>query len=201
MTAPDDDILKEFVAEAREHLQDIEADLLAIEDAGVDIDENKVNKVFRAAHSIKGASGFFGLDRIKELAHKAETVLDLIRSRTLVPNADSTNVLLGAFDKLREMVNDPARSASEDTSGLLASLAQLAASGGAGGGPGPLAPAPPPDASTAAAGGPATSGGKGEEYLYHLQVDLLADVEAHGSRSGRFLPRARASGSGGGLPN
>ena len=187
MTAPDDDILKEFVAEAREHLQDIEADLLAIEDAGADIDENRVNKVFRAAHSIKGASGFFGLDRIKDLAHKAETVLDLIRSRALVPSADSTNVLLGAFDKLREMVNDPARSASEDTSGLLASLAQLAASGGAGGELGALAPAAPPDASTAPTGGPAISGGKGEEYLYHLKVDLPADVEAHGSSLADFF--------------
>ncbi|HEY5282891.1 MAG TPA: Hpt domain-containing protein, partial [Polyangia bacterium] len=75
----DDDILKEFVAEAREHLATIESDLLAIEEAGANIDENRVNKVFRAAHSIKGASGFFGLEKIKELAHKAETVLDLIR--------------------------------------------------------------------------------------------------------------------------
>ena len=101
----------------------IETDLLAIEEAGGDIDEDLVNKVFRAAHSIKGASGFFGLTRIKELAHKAETVLDLIRSRKLVPNADITNLLLGAFDKLREMVNDPAGSASADTAAFLTSLA------------------------------------------------------------------------------
>ena len=127
----DDDILKEFIVEAREHLATIEADLLAIEDAGADINEDLVNKVFRAAHSIKGASGFFGLDRIKELAHKAETVLDLVRSRKLVPNAESTSLLLAAFDKLREMVNAPANSAAIDTSGLLASLGQLVASGSA----------------------------------------------------------------------
>jgi len=57
----DDDILKEFIAEAREHLSTIETDLLTIEEAGADLDEDLVNKVFRAAHSIIGASGFFGL--------------------------------------------------------------------------------------------------------------------------------------------
>jgi two-component system chemotaxis sensor kinase CheA len=49
----DDDILKEFVAEAREHLATIETDLLAIEDSGAEIDEDRVNKVFRAAHSTR----------------------------------------------------------------------------------------------------------------------------------------------------
>lgn len=125
----DDDILKEFIAEAREHLSTIETDLLTIEEAGADLDEDLVNKVFRAAHSIKGASGFFGLGKIKELAHKAETVLDLIRSRKLVPSAEITNILLGAFDKLREMVNDPAQSDTVDTSLLLASLVALTIEG------------------------------------------------------------------------
>src|SRR5664279_6207350 len=124
----DDEILKEFIAEAREHLATIETDLLAIEDSGAEIDEERVNKVFRAAHSIKGASGFFGLEKIKELAHKAETVLDLIRSRKLAPNAEITNRLLGAFDKLREMVNDPGQSETADTQSFLAGLVNLAQS-------------------------------------------------------------------------
>ena len=46
----DDDLLKEFVNESREHLATIETDLLAIEEGGADIDEELVNKVFRAAH-------------------------------------------------------------------------------------------------------------------------------------------------------
>ncbi|MBF0547404.1 MAG: hypothetical protein HQM08_23385, partial [Candidatus Riflebacteria bacterium] len=43
---------------------------------------------------------------MQELAHKSETVLDLIRSRVLVPNPSVVSVLLKAFDKLREMIND-----------------------------------------------------------------------------------------------
>jgi len=186
----DDDILKEFVAEAREHLATIEADLLAIEDMGAEIDEDLVNKVFRAAHSIKGASGFFGLERIKELAHKAETVLDLVRSRKLAPNAEITNLLLGAFDKLREMVNDPARSEAEDTSALIASLMQLATTG-----PTPttgtvplttsnsdLPAVPEPDHDERLAGD-----GGSPRYIYHLQLDFVADVEDHGTSLPEFL--------------
>ena len=100
-----DELLAEFINESREHLATIEADLLTIEEGGADIDEDLVNKVFRAAHSIKGASGFLGLTKVKELSHRAETVLDMLRSRTMVPNAEITNVLLMSFDCLRDMIN------------------------------------------------------------------------------------------------
>lgn len=171
MSVMDDSILKEFIAEAREHLSTIENDLLAIEEAGADLDEDLVNKVFRAAHSIKGASGFFGLAKIKDLAHKAETVLDLIRSRKLVPTAEITNLLLAAFDKLREMVNDPGKSDSVDTSTLLASLVTLAMDAAntpsltATGTVLPTVPNPEPEPS--------------KEYLYQLDIDLFDDVESH----------------------
>jgi two-component system, chemotaxis family, sensor kinase CheA len=124
----DDDLLKEFINESREHLATIETDLLVIEEAGADIDEDLVNKVFRAAHSIKGGSGFFGLTKIKELAHKAETVLDMVRSRSISPNAEITNILLAAFDKLREMINNPAERDNADITELVMSLTGLASS-------------------------------------------------------------------------
>ena len=47
-----------------------------MEQAGAAIDEQLVNRVFRAAHSIKGGAGFFDLLKIKELAHRTENVLD-----------------------------------------------------------------------------------------------------------------------------
>ena len=119
----DDELLAEFINESREHLTAIEAELLAIEEGGENIDAELVNKVFRAAHSIKGASGYFGLNKVKELAHRAETVLDMIRSRKMVPN-----LLLAAFDKLREMINRPAESANADIDELVLNLTGLASS-------------------------------------------------------------------------
>ena len=84
----DDETLQMYVEEAAEHLGDIENDLLAIEQAGADIDVELVNKVFRAAHSIKGGAGFLGLTRIKDLGHKIENVLDMVRNRELVPDPE-----------------------------------------------------------------------------------------------------------------
>jgi two-component system chemotaxis sensor kinase CheA len=124
----DDELLGEFINESREHLTTIEADLLAIEEGGANIDSELVNKVFRAAHSIKGASGYFGLNKVKELAHRAETVLDMIRSRKMPPNAEITNLLLTAFDQLREMINHPKESAEADIDDLVMNLTGLASS-------------------------------------------------------------------------
>ncbi len=124
----DDELLKDFINESREHLSTIEADLLSIEDGGADIDDALVNKVFRAAHSIKGGSSFFGLIKVKELAHKAETVLDMLRSRKMAPNAEVTNVLLAAFDQLREMINHVDGSEQVDIADLVVGLTGLASS-------------------------------------------------------------------------
>ncbi len=124
----DDEVFKEFINESREHLSTIEADLLAIEENGVSANPDLVNKVFRAAHSIKGGSSFFGLAKVKELAHKAETILDMIRSKKMSVNPEITNVLLAAFDKLREMINNPAGMDGVDITDLSECLSELAAS-------------------------------------------------------------------------
>jgi len=123
-----DEVLKVFVEEAREHLATIESDLLTIEEGGANIDEVLVNKVFRAAHSIKGGSGFFGLEKIKELAHKAETVLDMVRSRKMAPNSEVVNILLAAFDQLREMINNTGQSEQANIADLVVSLTGMASS-------------------------------------------------------------------------
>lgn len=124
----DDELLQDFIVEANEHLADIETDLLTIEENGENVDLELVNKVFRAAHSIKGGSGFFGLENVKELAHKAETVLDMLRAGKMFSNAEITNVLLASFDKLRDMINSPGESEQVDISELVISLNGLASS-------------------------------------------------------------------------
>jgi two-component system chemotaxis sensor kinase CheA len=122
MSIEDDEILQGFIEESLEHLADIENDLLAIEVRGADIDVELVNKVFRAAHSIKGGAGFMGLNVIQDLAHAAENVLGLIRSEKLVPNPDIINVLLLAADELQHLIEDVANSNSVDISSHTAAL-------------------------------------------------------------------------------
>jgi two-component system, chemotaxis family, sensor kinase CheA len=122
----EDDIVLEYLAECREHLTTIEADLLAMEQSGAAIDEQLVNRVFRAAHSIKGGAGFFDLHKIKELGHRTENVLDLVRSGQMIPNSEIVSILLLAFDKLRTLIQDYADSNNADISEFTEALSRLA---------------------------------------------------------------------------
>ncbi len=106
MASEIDPIVADFVVESREHLADVENELLAIESGGADIDVDLVNKVFRAVHSIKGAAGFLGFSTLGQLAHCLENVLNKVRNLDLVPNAAITDVMLRAADTLRGMVED-----------------------------------------------------------------------------------------------
>jgi HPt (histidine-containing phosphotransfer) domain-containing protein/ABC-type transporter Mla MlaB component len=100
------DIVQAFVEDSREHLGDIEANLMDIESAGEGADPELINSVFRAAHSIKGGAGMLGFDTIKELAHKLENVLHMVRSKELVIDGAIVNTLLAGFDKLLALVEN-----------------------------------------------------------------------------------------------
>lgn len=126
MEIEDDEILQGFIEESLEHLADIENDLLTIEEAGEDIDEDLVNKVFRAAHSIKGGAGFMGLTAIQGLSHSTENVLGMIRSKKLIPTPEIVNVLLMASDQLQSMIEDVQNSNDVDISPHVTSLDAIA---------------------------------------------------------------------------
>ncbi len=124
MVFEDDETLRMYVDESLEHLSNIENDLLAIEEGGADIDEELVNNVFRAAHSIKGGAGFMGLDTIKELAHHMENILGMIRTREMVPTPEIISILLGAFDRLNNLVSNIQTSNEADVSEHIEKLIQ-----------------------------------------------------------------------------
>jgi two-component system, chemotaxis family, sensor kinase CheA len=121
----DDELIADYIEESREHLANIESDLLAVEEQGENIDLDLVNKVFRAAHSIKGGAGFLSLTTVKDLSHKIENVLSLVRNRELAPTPEIINVLLISFDRLRELINNLQESNDADVSELLVSLSRI----------------------------------------------------------------------------
>src|SRR5262249_38978684 len=76
-----DDALQVFIAEGRELLQAMESALLALDASpGAALDNEAVNAIFRAAHTIKGSAGLFGLDHVVAFTHVAESVLDEVRA-------------------------------------------------------------------------------------------------------------------------
>jgi two-component system chemotaxis response regulator CheY len=121
----DGGLAEEYLTESREHLATVETDLLAIERSGAEINDEPVNRVFRAMHSIEGGAGIFDLVKIRELAHQTEDFLALIRSRQLVPTPDRVTVLLRATDRLKELIQNPGTSNRADIREIMADLARL----------------------------------------------------------------------------
>lgn len=118
----DDEILDLFLEESAEHLDGIENDLLTIEKDGENINYDLVNKVFRAMHTIKGGSSFFGLDKIKDLTHIAENILDKVRNKKLIPRPAIVQGLLKSIDLLNDLINNPHEMDSIDISGCIQEL-------------------------------------------------------------------------------
>ncbi len=123
----DDQLLEMFVSNAADLLDQIEADLLRLEHMGDEWDDELVNKVFRSAHTIKGESGFVGLEVIGKLSHSIENVLDMIRDRVFVADNETINLLLECFDELRQLTEEVETSNSVDVSDYVSRLQELAA--------------------------------------------------------------------------
>ncbi|HEX8989670.1 MAG TPA: chemotaxis protein CheA [Rhodocyclaceae bacterium] len=98
-----DDALQTFIAEGRELLEQMEEALLRIEQAPDDGDT--INALFRAAHTIKGSAGLFGLDHIVAFTHVAESVLDLVRGDRLPITPDLVATLLAVRDHLGTLLD------------------------------------------------------------------------------------------------
>jgi two-component system chemotaxis sensor kinase CheA len=102
----DDSLIADFVTECREHLDAIEPDLMIMEHLGAATDQEVINKVFRAIHSIKGGAGFFAFETLKTLSHIMESVLMQVRDRSLVVSAAVMDPLFASLDRLRAMLDD-----------------------------------------------------------------------------------------------
>jgi two-component system, chemotaxis family, chemotaxis protein CheY len=122
-----DSLLMDYLAESRELLTAIEEDLQAIERDGATIDEERIGRVFRAVHTIKGSSGLFDLVKIGELAHSVEGVLTLIQIRQIAPSASCVRVLLHAVDRLSDLIEDSDVSNQADIADVVAELDKLCA--------------------------------------------------------------------------
>ena len=94
--------LETFYEESFEGLEIMETELLAL-DVG-QADNETINTIFRAAHSIKGGSGTFGLNAVADFTHVMETLLDEMRDGKREVTESAVNLLLTTVDVLREML-------------------------------------------------------------------------------------------------
>lgn len=98
----DPSLLKDFVIESRDHIQQAETVLLELETDPRNADH--LNCVFRACHTIKGVAGFIGLNEIADLAHRVENLMDQARKGDLVLSATHIDSILQALDCLKDCI-------------------------------------------------------------------------------------------------
>lgn len=91
-----------FFDESFEALDGMEAALLAL-DVGAP-DAERINTIFRCAHSIKGGSGMFAFDEVTSFAHSLETLLDELRGKGMQVTTAIADLLLKSVDVMRELL-------------------------------------------------------------------------------------------------
>ncbi|MHB1351319.1 MAG: hybrid sensor histidine kinase/response regulator [Desulfobulbus sp.] len=110
----DPEMVEAFVAEAKEHLESIEDDFLALERQKDNPEQALLDKVFRAIHSVKGAAGFLGLSKMSQLAHVMEALLTKMRGGQILPESEYIDSLLAGVDLLTTMLQNIAVSNEVD---------------------------------------------------------------------------------------
>lgn len=112
------ELLEVFFEEVREGLETLESGLLALAD---DPTGEAIHPIFRAAHSIKGAAGTFGLTAISSFTHHVETLLDQYRAGARAATQAEVDLLLRCVDAVRALAH-AARSGTDHDAGTIASL-------------------------------------------------------------------------------
>lgn len=105
--------LEIFLDEAKEHLENLNTQILKLEQEPEDTDT--INEIFRAAHSLKGMAGTMGYKRMQTLTHDMENVFSEIRNGTLKVSANMIDTLFQCLDALEEYTNNIQESADEGT--------------------------------------------------------------------------------------
>ena len=95
--------LEIFIQEAKEQLEIITQSLLELEKNPKN--QEVINEIFRAAHTLKGSSGMMGFTGIQELTHKMEDVFDSIRKGLMKPSPDLIDILFECVDALEKRIN------------------------------------------------------------------------------------------------
>jgi len=98
-----DENIQIFISEGEELLQEMEEALLELEESGDDAEV--LNKIFRAAHTIKGSAGLFGLDHIIHFTHVVENILDDMRNCLIPTTSELITVLMRSRDFIITLIN------------------------------------------------------------------------------------------------
>ena len=193
-----DDIVKEFLVESYENLDQLDRDLMALEETPDD--KARLSSVFRTIHTIKGTSGFLAYPHLEHIAHVGENLLVKLRDGVLRLNAEMTSALLEMVDAIRSIlgkIDTTGTEGDEAYEELAAKLERLKS--------GESAPAtvaakptenPVPQAAPAAQVIPAASEQmeiEVEQVVRELSLEIQAAVESAPAKRKRGRPKGSKS--------
>ena len=165
--------LEIFLDETNEHLQNLNTQILSLEQDPENNDT--INEIFRAAHSLKGMAGTMGYKRMQTLTHDMENVFSEVRNGNIKVTADMIDVLFQCLDALEEYNTNIRESSDEGTNdnGALIKRLKDIMSGGAGAESAPAAATPAPAAAEEA---PAADNGFSGIKLGEAQRSVLGEA-------------------------
>lgn len=106
------EIINDFLVEADELINSLDNNLVKLEEAPDDLE--LLNEIFRAAHTIKGTSGFLGFEQVTTLTHKMEDILNKLRKSEIVVTPRIMDILLKSLDYLKMLLNNVRSNKNEE---------------------------------------------------------------------------------------
>ncbi len=113
MAQIDKEMLQDFVVEVNDNLEELEPNLLILE-ADPD-NKSLLNDCFRNMHSIKGAAGYMGFEKISTLAHAVENLFDRMREGQIKVSPEIMNVIFNSVDRLRTLLKEVGEDGQEQS--------------------------------------------------------------------------------------
>ena len=97
-----EEILQDFLVESFELIEQLDQDLVELETRPDDLE--LLNRIFRVAHTIKGASSFLNFDTLTHLTHHMENILNLARHGDIIIDAGIMDVILESIDLMKALL-------------------------------------------------------------------------------------------------
>ena len=174
-----EEILQDFLVEAFELIEQLDQDLVELESSPEDLE--LLNRIFRVAHTVKGASSFLNFDVLTHLTHHMENILNKARHGELKITAEVMDVILESIDLMKallERIRDTGADQGIDVSACVSRLDQ--AVGGDGNVEAPAAESAPQEAPAAepeSAAEEAAGDAEEEDYSDLSEAEIEAEIE------------------------
>lgn len=112
-TNGNDDLIADYLGEAQDYLEQLNTILMDLAESGEAWPAERVNDLFRSAHSLKGLSACFGFDTTNKVTHHLESVLSKVREGRLQPTTEIVRTMFDAIDLITNLTQEIATSGAE----------------------------------------------------------------------------------------